>query len=270
MTSDGWRDTAETRPISVLPETGNWLMQGFENSENLPVYVCLPHAGCGASAFANTARQFLQNTQNCIYRYPARETRLAEPPAVDLKNLASRILDELPPQLDQRPMAVFGHSMGARIGYEIAHQMLMRGNRPLRKLVVSSSPAPNLARPIDQSYRGSREDFVSYLHRLGGMPAELLEVEELVDLLLPALRADFAMLDAYEPTAPLPSLSCPIDVFYSPEDRSTTFKEVEGWADISSGKVTFHKLTGGHFYFSSQKQTLTQILTGGADTTRGE
>jgi len=264
MTAEQSRGASNGRPEAGFAGNRNWLIQERDGSTNAPALVCLPHAGCGASAFANTAKQFLQGTQAYIYQYPARETRLVEQPATSLKDLASRIANELPPQLGHRPFTIFGHSMGARLGYEIARELLARDTETFLSLAVSCSPAPTHARPIDPSYKGTNADFVSYLRRLGGMPAELLEVEELMDLLLPTLRADFAMLDAYIPSSPSPALSCPINVFYSPEDNSTNSDEIRGWANLSTLPVSFHELKGGHFYFSSQNQTLAEFLAGGS------
>ena len=241
-----------------------WLLQFTPPTSDTPRVICLPHAGSGASAFRNLAHGFFTGVEMLVMQYPGRETRLGEPPIRDLNQMADQIAEAVLPFLD-RPVMLFGHSMGAKIAYELVRKLqALRAPLPER-LIVSCSPAPHCAPAIDPAYKGSDDEFLSYLRRLGSMPEELLEVDEMIELILPILRADFELLDNYRPSADGETLACPITAIFSPEDETVTPADIAMWEDVSTHPFQLHSISGGHFYFPLQNETLPDILAGGTN-----
>lgn len=234
----------------MCSSTPQWMVSKNTAQNSAPRIFCLPHAGCGASAFYNMTRRFFGGKTLYIYRYPGRETRIAEAPILDLRAMSKEISDSIA-ALPEEPYWVFGHSMGARIGYQLIQDLHAHGMPLPERLIISCSPAPHRAPPIDQAYKGTRDEFLSYLKKLGGMPAEILMNDELVDLLLPTLRADFALLDSYQVPAPVPKLPCPIDAIFSPDDATVDKGAIAGWKELTTGKFQIKNTPGGHFYFTS-------------------
>ncbi len=169
---------------------------------------CFPHAGGGASLFHGWADRLPPAVEVCPVQLPGRETRFGEPPINRLGPLVGALAEALLPHLD-RPFAFFGHSLGALIGFELARRLRReRGLEPVH-LFASACAAPQrwgCVRPIhalpDAAFRKE-------LRRLRGTAPAVLDNEELMEILLPALRADFALCETYAYGEDDP-LSCPV------------------------------------------------------------
>jgi surfactin synthase thioesterase subunit len=241
-----------------------WLLRFTTAALGAPRVICLPHAGSGASAFRNLTHGFFADMEMLVIQYPGRETRLGTPPIGDLNRMAEQIADAVRPFLD-RPTMLFGHSMGAKIAYELVRKLRELESPLPERLIVSCSPAPHRAGAIDPAYKGSDDEFLSYLRQLGGIPEELLEVDEMIELMLPVLRADFELLDRYRPPADDGTLSCPITAIFSPEDETVTPADVAMWEELTNLPFQLHSVSGGHFYFPLHNETLPDILAAGTN-----
>jgi len=240
-----------------------WLMHFTQRySPDAPRAICLPHAGCGASAFKSLTSAFFMDYEMLVVQYPGRETRLRDPYVRNLHDMVDAIVDVIVPYLTP-PYVLFGHSMGAKIAYELVRKLKVLGHPLPEQLVVSCSPAPHHPVNLDQAYKGSDEEFIAYLRRLGGVPEELLAEKELVAFILPTLRADFELLGNYTTTQNDGPLACPLTAIYSPQDTSVTPEATAKWADLALDSFQHYSITGGHFYFPKQQDTLLDIL--GAD-----
>ena len=228
-------------------------------SVDAPRVICLPHAGSGASAFKNLTSKFFSNYEMLIIQYPGRETRRNDPFIRNLHQTVAHILDAIQPHLEQS-YVLFGHSMGAKIGYELL-ELMKALQLPLPDhFVASCSPAPHRPFTLDPAYKGSDEEFLNYLLRLGGIPKELLEIDELVALILPILRADFELLDGYHPLDNIGPIGCPVTTIFSPDDASVTAVDTAMWEELSPVSFQHRGISGGHFYFSQCRETLFDIL----------
>jgi medium-chain acyl-[acyl-carrier-protein] hydrolase len=220
---------------------------------------CFPYAGGGASVFRRWGAA-LPGVEVRAIQLPGREARLREPPLHRLEPLLEILLDVLRPALD-RPFAFFGHSMGAVIGYELARQLRREGGPMPRRLFVSGREAPHT--PSERAYHTLPDpELRQALATLGGTPREVLEHDELMELLLPLLRADFSIIEnyRYEPGQPL---DCPITALGGTEDRGTPLPAVEGWVMHTCGGFEMHTLPGNHFFLHSGEEQVLQIVRAG-------
>jgi medium-chain acyl-[acyl-carrier-protein] hydrolase len=221
--------------------------------------VCLAHAGGGGSVLRPWSVRMPAGVELCAVQLPGREARFGEPAITRMRPLVAALAEGLAPELD-RPFALFGHSLGALLAYELA-RCLRDTDRPGPvHLFASGSAAPHARPPRTPVHALPEAEFIAELRRRGGTPPAVLEHAELMQLLLPTLRADFAVSDTYEFT-PGPPLACPVTAFGGAEDASVAPPEVERWREVTSGPFAGRVLPGGHFfpYGPSQAALLEEV-----------
>ena len=208
--------------------------------------LCCHHAGGSAATFARWQRELPASVELLAVELPRRGGR-GEPAFKNMEALLAR-LPVLLGSLSERPLVVFGHSMGALVGFECARILRSLGRPPVH-LVVSSSPAPDVPRNIDPIGGFSDSEFTRELcRRYDGLPAELLNDAEMMAYLLPAIRSDVRLLESYEYRKEAP-LSCPIDVLAGLDDPRLTRQELARWSLESTEGANVRSFPGGHFYF---------------------
>ncbi len=220
--------------------------------------LCFPYAGGGAMAYRGWAAQVPEEIDVLPVQLPGRERRLREPPFTRVKPLVEAAARGLLPLLD-RPFAVFGHSMGALVGYEVIHWLQReRGLEPVR-LLASARRAPQLPPDPDDDYKLPDPELIERLREINGTPAEVLDHPELMELMLPLLRADFELNDTYEPTA-RPALACPVTAFGGLEDDEISRGELEAWRGVTNGPFRLRMFPGDHFYLNQHQNRLIQAV----------
>jgi len=214
---------------------------------------CLPYAGGGASAFQDWPAGLPGVVEVAAVHLPGREGRFAEPPIDRMGVLVEVLADALPPHLD-RPFAFFGHSMGARVGFELARELRRRGARGPVRLFVSGCRAPQLP-PDPPTFDLPDDQLVARLRELGGTPPEVFAQPELVELLLPTVRADLTAVETVR-FSPGPPLDCPIRAFGGSHDPEATPEETAAWEAQTRAGFTLQVLPGDHFFLHDQRDAL--------------
>ncbi|GAA4617558.1 alpha/beta fold hydrolase [Actinoallomurus liliacearum] len=209
--------------------------------------ICFPHAG-GSAAFYRPLAMAATEVEVHIAEYPGRADRLFEPLVDDAGRIARAVTEALGPLLD-RPVALFGHSMGATIAHETARLLTARGVPPTH-LFVSASRASHdrPGGPADEVLHDKDDDaFVAELVRLGGTDARALADPQLRELVLPYVRSDFRLIETYR-HEPGPRLDLPITAFSGNADPIVTIAQAERWAELTTGEFTLRVFPGDHFY----------------------
>lgn len=207
--------------------------------------ICLPHAGAGAAAYGEWARLLPAEVELAAIQLPGRQNRIAEEPFTDVPSLVNVLTHALRPVLDGR-YALFGHSCGAALAYELAAALRARGRRGPERLFLSAQPAPGT--PVRQVHDLPTDEFLDEMIALGGIDPEILDDDMVMESLLPTLRADFALWERHTPT-PAPPLDCPITALAGDVDPRTAVHTVNGWQAYTTGPFTTRIYPGGHFYF---------------------
>lgn len=230
--------------------------------------LCLPHAGGGASAYGPWARAGLPGLPRVAVvpvRLPGREQRVGEALWTDLESLLDAMLMALNGMLT-RPFALFGHSLGALVAFELARRgRELTGTEPVR-LFVSGQRAPAAGMRPRQLSGLLDDELITSIDELGGLPAAVRYNEELLTLLLPRMRADLAMYEGYQYSPGRP-LSCPISVFGGRGDKWVSNEELESWRVHASGGMTLRMFDGGHFFHLEHQH---EMLAAIADDLRGD
>jgi len=207
---------------------------------------CLPHAGSGAAAFYRWKRE-LPGIDVCPVLLPGREARLRELSIDDLRSLVGELLDATKAYLEV-PFAIFGHSMGALIGYEWAVHLAQAELAEPVCLFLSGREAAHLPLPYLPLHGLTDEAFVAELgRRYGGTSTDLLADAELREVFLPILRSDLKLVESYR-HGPETMLHCPIMAFAGESDTTVSEPGLSAWSELTTGKFTAQRFPGDHFY----------------------
>jgi medium-chain acyl-[acyl-carrier-protein] hydrolase len=222
--------------------------------------LCVPYAGVGPSAYRQWGEALPADIEVGVVHLPGREGRLREAPFTRIEPLIDAATEALRPYLDL-PFAMFGHSMGALVAFELARRFRDdRGITPTH-LFVSGRRAPQLPARHPAITHLPDDEFVKEIRRrYNGIPDEVLRHPDLLALLLPGLRADLSVIEAYahRPGSPL---GCPIAAFGGLADPEATEAELVGWRQQTTGALSVRMFPGGHFFVQSAHEELMRILT---------
>lgn len=217
---------------------------------------CFPFAGGSASAFHRWA-DFGPSVEVLAVQYPGRETRFTEPPERRLSTLVERLGTAVLPLLD-RPFAFFGYSLGAVVSLHLAYWLRRAGAPAPQGVIMAASTPPKLWRPRG-THTLSDEELIAELRRYGAAPPQVLANRELMELLLPMVRADFEMLETY-PLLDEAPLSVPMAVWGGTQDSHPSPQALETWRDYTSQEFTSHLLPGGHFFMLSAAEAMREEM----------
>lgn len=248
---------------SVSTAATDWVPAAGPADEPVRLFA-LPYAGGGASLYRGWAAALPGVAVSAVH-LPGREGRLAETPYDRIDPLVTALADAIDGLLD-RPYAVFGHSMGARIAFELTRELRRRHRPGPFALIVSCCKAPHIPR-IPKPPVGSLSPalFLQVLRRMNGTPPEILDDPDLLAALLPALRADFTLIDEYDYDDEY-ALDCPIRAFGGVEDSDAREDDLLAWQSHTTASFRLRMLRGGHFVVRSrQREMLAAIAADLAD-----
>ncbi len=234
-----------------------WLRNYRTGPRLASTLVCFPHAGGSASFFLPMSRALSDNLRVFAVQYPGRGDRRSEPCVPMIEALADAVADELARCLD-RPIALFGHSMGGLVAFEVARRLEMHGHIPLG-LFVSGCRAPSRRRVRAVRLR-DEEDVLAELKRLGGTDPRLLDNRQALRAALPAMRNDYEAIDAYRLSSHAAPLRTPIHVYFGDSDPEVLLDEAVAWRRHTTGSFDLRTYPGGHFYLSSSEVDLASVI----------
>ena len=189
---------------------------------------------------------------------PGRGSRLCETPYDNMPQLIAALLDNIAPLLTQ-PYALFGHSLGSRVAFELCKQLIARGAPAPQMLFASGSRSPHIERQRDNWHLLSDAEFKDKLRSLNGTPEVALQNDELMSLLLPGLRADFKISDQYR--AETIKLPCPISVLGAPDDQYVSVRQLQDWQALTAMPITTHIIDGGHFFLEKNRSRVLEVVS---------
>jgi surfactin synthase thioesterase subunit/glycosyltransferase involved in cell wall biosynthesis len=220
---------------------------------------CFPHAGGSASFFRSWREPLKDIGELAPVQYPGRENRRADAFAISMADLVQKILADLRPFVSAGDYAFFGHSMGAIVAFELARGLRREGLSLPRMLIVSAARAPQFRRDHIPPPDPTRQELLDEVHRLEGLPEDLLSNNDLIDLLLPTLQADTGLYRryVYRPEAPL---QIPIIAAGGIHDPNVTEGHLAAWREQTSSAFEWRQFAGGHFYLRNTEADFLDFL----------
>ncbi|MFF1691884.1 MULTISPECIES: thioesterase II family protein [unclassified Streptomyces] len=230
--------------------------------------VCLPFAGAGASFFRTWEKHVPETLQILAVQLPGREERFVEPLHTDVTQAVADAYDQVVRLTGGTGrVAVFGHSLGAVLAYELAHRLGELGEFSVERLFVSGSPGPQDSRKARASDLDD-EAFLARVRTFAGYAHPALENPDMRELLLPALRADVAMHENFRPSTDRP-LRVPVTALRGSQDELVSGAALAGWADITESGLDVVELDGGHMYLADDAPALLQVIENHLQTLPG-
>lgn len=223
---------------------------------------CLPYSGTSAMVYNRWRRKLPAWLTVRPLELPGRGARFGEPLQTDLYALARQLANELMPEL-RRPYAIFGHSLGALLAFELTHALRELGCPPPLMLFASGTAAPTRREDYEKGYAQAKsdEELITELRELQGTSEEVLANHELMSLTLPILRADFLMCGRYRyRTRPL--LELPIHVLGGTTDRSS-LEQLQAWGVETASCFSLDMFEGGHFFIHEHERRVLETISDG-------
>lgn len=238
-----------------MNDTDLWIRRYFPGTQALQL-ICLPHAGGSAPFYRPVAQALSPRIEVLAVQYPGRQDRRLEPMIDDLGTLADQVCEAVAAAVD-RPFAIFGHSMGATLAFEVGTRLESRGISPLR-VFASGRRAPSQVR--DERVHLSDDDgMVAELRTLSGTDQRVFGDEELLRMVLPAIRNDYRAAETYRHT-PGPRLRCPVTAMVGDSDPKASRAEVEAWSGHTEGEFEMITYSGGHFYLIDHAADVIRVI----------
>ncbi|WP_419998129.1 thioesterase II family protein [Streptomyces boninensis] len=251
--------TAEPMPGGPRTSQRPWIVGRVTSPQARIRLFCLPQAGGSAGSFApwRLAAGTL-GFELATVELPGRGVRSSQPLPDSLPELADAVLDGISDEFDDLPYAVFGHSFGALLGYEVALRAADRGLPPPAAVIVSASRAPHL--PVRRRVSGLPDaELLSWLQGFGGFPPELSRYPAYVEYALRIVRKDLALAEGYRPTAA--PAGFPLHVLGGADDPLVSRDQLERWQDHTAGDFSLRLLPGGHDYLFADARTTLDALS---------
>jgi medium-chain acyl-[acyl-carrier-protein] hydrolase len=251
--------SAKREVVSTSVSTGAWFSVARPNPYARMRLFCFPYAGGNSSLFHDWNQHLPGSVEICTAQLPGRGVRTREPAFTALRPLIETLGPAIFPLL-REPFAFFGHSMGALIAFELSLYLRRQYGLTPSHLFVSGRRAPQLLKREPVLYNLPHEELISELRRLDGTPLEALDHPELMELMMPLLRADFALVDTYE-YRPEPPLECGITAYGGSQDQEVSREELEAWRPQTISEFQLRILPGGHFFIQEPEELLASLYT---------
>lgn len=247
-------------PDSEISISNDWFVTPRANPKAEMRLFLFPYAGSGPSAFGKWFSEFDMHLEARIAHYPGRGSRYKEPPIKQMDILVRGLSQAIQPFLD-KPFVLFGHSFGGLVAFELARE-LRRQNLPQpRILFISACNAPQTSDSHLPIHDLPDPEFLEKLKELNGLPTEAANNSELLELVLPILRADFEAFENYQYIPNELSLNFPIHAFGGHDDSRVNQEHLAGWAIHTNAEFKSRFYPGNHFFINTAQEMVIKSIT---------
>lgn len=236
-----------------------WVMTPRSNPQAAQRLFCFPYAGVGPSVYRPWLAALPAHIEAKVIQLPGREGRWREPALTSIPDIADRVARAIVPHL-QPPFVFYGHSLGALLSFEVTRRLRAAGHALPRHLFVGAHRGPQLPNPHSAIGHLPDDGFIAEVRkRYDGIPQAVLDNPELLELMLPCLRADFNAFETYEYRAE-PPLDIPISAFGGDQDGYVKTHEVAGWREQTTGRFRMRVIPGNHFFMQTGRDEVIAAL----------
>ncbi|MFT6834028.1 MAG: medium-chain acyl-[acyl-carrier-protein] hydrolase [Francisellaceae bacterium] len=225
--------------------------------------ICFPYAGGSASIYANWGKFLSDDIEIIAAQPPGRSMRLGEDAHTEMADIIDEFMESAE-LFDDKPYIFFGHSLGSRMAFALALRIQSQ-NLPLpQHIIASGSCAPHLPFDREITHNLPPDEFKDKLEDLNGTPKEILQNQELMDILIPLLRADFKIAETYQ--SEKIAINCPMTILGGTEDSGIPLEKLNAWGELSIFPVNISIITGDHFFINTNTAVVINRVSKVADT----
>lgn len=240
------------------PSTSTWITYPVPKPQAAYRLFCFPYAGGAANVYQSWGLKLPANIEVGLVNLPGRGIRWKETAFTHLPALITALGQTIQPELS-KPFAFFGYSLGSLVCFELARYLRKEAGQTPVHLFVAAYSAPHIPRKKRALHNLPKAEFLEALRDYNGTPEAVLQHEELMELLIPTLRADFALFETYTHTPDTP-LDCPVSAFGGLEDPDVNHENLVAWNKHTSNTFTAKMLPGHHFFFQEQEDMLLKSI----------
>lgn len=234
-----------------------WFVRPVKKSDCEMRIFCFPYAGGSATTFLPWVKSLPSWIELVAVQPPGRSSRLFDPPYTQMDSLIDDLISSFA-NLTDKPYVFYGHSLGSRIAFELSKRCQSMGLALPIHFIASGSRAPFIPCREEHIFDLPEEEFIEELKQLNGTPEEVLDNQELMSLLLPALRADFQIADTY--CSDGTQVDCPVTVLSGSADTDIKHTDLESWGKVFKKLESLEILQGGHFFIESNVEAVLKIV----------
>lgn len=219
---------------------------------------CFPYAGGSSSVFREWPTRFPDTIDICPIHLPGRGKRFSDTLIHNIDQIAEEAAKAMLPYLDL-PYILFGHSMGATVAFEVAQRIQKKRALGPRCLIVSGRRAPHTESTSPPIHKLPDHLFIEEVLKMNGTSDEILKKPEVINLVLPFLRADFEAIETYRPSSSFFSLNCRIVALGGKEEKGSA-GSTESWRRYSKNGFRKEIVPGDHFFLRGKAERFFEIL----------
>lgn len=220
---------------------------------------CFPYAG-GSAALYMKWNSFLHPSIHIVpIELAGRGKRYSEPFYSDIEQAVHDIYAKIKDELDELPYALFGHSMGGLLAFEIAHKIRLQGHSAPKIIFLSGKNPPHRQNHRDIHHLPN-EELIKEIFEMGGTPKEILQHNELVEMLIPILRADFTLVENYRYSKREEILDCDLVVMNGRQDKLTQDSDMKEWSRYTKREMRTYHIDGGHFFINEHLESVVNLI----------
>ena len=235
----------------ITLSTTDWFIRPQPKLAPSTRLICLPYAGGSAATYVPWSRLLPPEVELIALQPPGRGSRMAQPPHSQMQPLVSELMSVFQKVTD-RPYVIFGHSLGSRVGFELMLQCQMKGIAASGALHRLGQPGTAPVKAGAAHTRPAGCEVCRGAARPGWHARGGLNNSELIQWLLPLLRADFRIADTHRSSRT--ALNCPLTVLGGTEDETVSATEIEAWRDVAASECDIHWVNGGHFFVERNRE----------------
>lgn len=236
-----------------------WLPKTHSEGQNRTQVFCFPHAGGGSAIYHRWEKLLPRHLGVVPIKLPGRESRFNETSHDNIETLIAAMAPEIVDAMHE-PFALYGHSMGGLIAYELAQHLRKQYAKSPRALFVSASRSPDRFKENQTLHRLPDEEMIRSLVRDFGRGGEVSAAElDMMRMMSDTIRADLKLLETYEHATQDP-LPCPIIGIAATEDHKVTVSDVNGWRAFTTERFTMRTMPGHHFFLREQEKAITELI----------
>ncbi|NLD47761.1 MAG: thioesterase, partial [Clostridiaceae bacterium] len=222
---------------------------------------CIPYAGGSATSLYKKWNNLLGSAIEVIpVELPGRGARINEPLLYNYEEVVNDIYSSISNLIDSgKPYALFGYSMGSWLSYELAHKIMENGQKAPIHAFFAAKEAPHVEREGKDTHKLGNDEFINEVIKYGGMTDEFLKHEELLELFLPILRADYEVSETYRYTPGRQKLDCDITIFNGEKDHFNIY-QISEWRNQTNRSCKIFNFNDGHFFIDSCLESMINII----------